>query len=106
VLRGASWNNDDSRNLLSSNRNNNTPDNRNDNNGFRCVLVCGSAARWPRHQESARCRTGKRPVRPEPRSHLTFPATPRRSRGKDAAQAVTGKPMRGLKATACFSRQC
>jgi hypothetical protein len=47
VLRGASWNNNDSRNLLSSYRNNNPPDNRNDNNGFRCVLVGGaSAARW------------------------------------------------------------
>lgn len=38
VLRGASWNNNESRNLLSSNRNNNHPDNRNDNIGFRVVL--------------------------------------------------------------------
>jgi hypothetical protein len=43
VLRGGSWNNDHPDNLLSSNRNNNTPDNRNDNNGFRVVLVSGSS---------------------------------------------------------------
>jgi len=44
VLRGASWNNDDSRYLLSSNRNCNAPDVRLDLGGFRCVLECGSAA--------------------------------------------------------------
>ncbi len=38
-LRGASWNNDDADNLLSSYRNNNTADNRNNNIGFRCVLA-------------------------------------------------------------------
>jgi RNA-directed DNA polymerase len=43
VVRGASWNNNNPENLLSSNRNNDTPDNRNDNNGFRCVLVAGSS---------------------------------------------------------------
>jgi hypothetical protein len=54
VLRGASWNNYDSRNLLSSNRNNNAPDNRNNNNGFRCVLVAGaSAARWQQEKIGA-----------------------------------------------------
>jgi hypothetical protein len=37
VLRGGSWNNK-SINLRSANRNNNDPDNRNDNIGFRCVL--------------------------------------------------------------------
>ncbi len=37
VLRGASWNNNDRGNLLSSNRNHNTPANRNNNNGFRVV---------------------------------------------------------------------
>jgi formylglycine-generating enzyme required for sulfatase activity len=42
VLRGGSWNNNDSTNLLSSNRNNDTPTNRNDNNGFRVVLEVGS----------------------------------------------------------------
>jgi hypothetical protein len=43
VLRGASWNNNDPDNLLSSNRDNNTPGNRNNNIGFRCVLVSGSS---------------------------------------------------------------
>ena len=37
VLRGGSWNNNPNR-LRSAYRNNNTPDNRNNNNGFR--LVC------------------------------------------------------------------
>jgi len=37
VVRGGSWNNDNPDNFLGSNRNNNTPDNRNDNNGFRCA---------------------------------------------------------------------
>ncbi len=45
VLRGGSWNNNNPTNLLSSNRNNNTPTNRNDNNGFRCVLVVGSGGK-------------------------------------------------------------
>ena len=37
VLRGGSWNNNDRDNVLSSNRNNNDPDNRNENLGFRAV---------------------------------------------------------------------
>ena len=45
VLRGGSWNNNDSTNLLSSNRNNDTPTNRNDNNGFRVVLEVGSGGK-------------------------------------------------------------
>jgi hypothetical protein len=48
VLRGASWNNNDADNLLSSNRNRNTPGNRNDNNGFRCVLVMSSSPKAER----------------------------------------------------------
>jgi formylglycine-generating enzyme required for sulfatase activity len=39
VLRGGSWNNNERGNLLSSNRNRNTPTNRSINHGFRCVLV-------------------------------------------------------------------
>lgn len=39
VLRGGCWNNNDRANLLSSYRNHNQPGNRNNNNGFRCVLV-------------------------------------------------------------------
>lgn len=45
VLRGASWNNNDPDNLVSSNRTNNTPDKRNINIGFRCVLAGASARR-------------------------------------------------------------
>jgi hypothetical protein len=36
VLRGGSWNNN-SENCRSANRNRNTPDNRNNNNGFRVL---------------------------------------------------------------------
>jgi formylglycine-generating enzyme required for sulfatase activity len=36
VNRGGSWNND-ARNLRSANRNNNSPDNRNNNLGFRLL---------------------------------------------------------------------
>jgi len=57
VLRGASWNNDDRGNLLSSNRNHNTPANRNNNNGFRCVVgVSAPKAAMP--DDSARCGAG------------------------------------------------
>ena len=63
VLRGASWNNNDPDNLLSSNRNNNDPGNRNNNIGFRCVLVGG--------ESSPKADTGARlaglPSSPEPR---------------------------------------
>jgi len=38
VLRGGSWNNN-ARNCRSANRNNNPPDNRNSNVGFRLVFV-------------------------------------------------------------------
>lgn len=34
MIRGGAWNNE-ARNVRSANRNNDTPDNRNDNNGFR-----------------------------------------------------------------------
>ncbi len=42
VLRGGSWNNN-ATNLRSAYRNNNTPDNRNNNIGFRCVWVGGGS---------------------------------------------------------------
>ena len=35
-MRGGSWNND-TNNVRAANRNRNTPDNRNDNVGFRCA---------------------------------------------------------------------
>ena len=57
VLRGASWNNSNRENLLSSNRNHNAPTNRNNNNGFRCVVgVSAPKAAMP--EESARCGAG------------------------------------------------
>ena len=45
VLRGGSWNNKPN-NLRCANRNRNNPDNRNNNNGFRCVksLKCLNSA--------------------------------------------------------------
>jgi formylglycine-generating enzyme required for sulfatase activity len=43
VLRGGSFNNDRD-NLRCANRNNNPPDNRNDNIGFRVVLVAGGSS--------------------------------------------------------------
>jgi hypothetical protein len=53
-LRGGSWNNN-ATNLRSAYRNNNTPDNRNNNIGFRCVWAGGSA---PKAAPTARCQAG------------------------------------------------
>ena len=67
MLRGASWNNNDRDNLLSSSRNNDQPCNRNDNIGFRCVFGASSpkARRTP---ESGLRGAGRvLPLRPEPR---------------------------------------
>jgi hypothetical protein len=41
VLRGGSWNNNEN-NVRAATRNDNTPDNRNNNIGFRCVGVPGA----------------------------------------------------------------
>ncbi|MBI5287103.1 MAG: SUMF1/EgtB/PvdO family nonheme iron enzyme, partial [Deltaproteobacteria bacterium] len=38
VLRGGSWNNNPG-NTRAANRNRNNPDNRNNNNGFRCAIT-------------------------------------------------------------------
>jgi len=45
VLRGGSWNNDNSNNFRCAYRNNNRPDNRNNNNGFRCASTLRAGAR-------------------------------------------------------------
>ncbi len=37
-MRGGAWNNNKEDNFRASYRNRNNPDNRNNNNGFRCVL--------------------------------------------------------------------
>jgi hypothetical protein len=49
VIRGGSWNNDGS-NCRSANRNNNTPDNRNNNIGFRAVLAAAQPVRLSRNR--------------------------------------------------------
>ena len=55
VLRGGSWNND-TNNLRSSNRNDNTPGNTNNNNGFRVASTQGCAGKLPREDHaSSRC---------------------------------------------------
>ena len=41
VLRGGSWNNDNPENFRCANRNNNNPDNRNYNYGFRLARTGG-----------------------------------------------------------------
>jgi hypothetical protein len=56
VIRGGSWNHEP-RNVRSANRNRNTPDNRNNNLGFR-LAQSGHAALGPR-PELARLRTGR-----------------------------------------------
>ena len=103
VLRGGSFNNDPD-NLRCSNRNNNHPDNRNNNVGFRVVCVAASArkvlARNARRMGEMRrgkpscAASAKKPPKP--------PA-PRPTRGKDAAVAVAGKLR--LKVTAAIFRR-
>jgi hypothetical protein len=90
VLRGGSWINNDPANLRAANRNHNDPGNRNDNIGFRVVVVGGAFRKAATLQDSARCRMGNAPVRPEPRSQPNLPEHAPRPRGKDAARAVAG----------------
>ena len=100
VLRGGSWNNNDRGNLLSSNRNHNTPGNRNNNNGFRCVMVPGSAPK-PAATLGVASGGASSPVRAKkqtnPRSRpldkMHLPEDNARShQGKDAAATVvTGR---------------
>ena len=90
VLRGGSWFSDTPAYLSSSCRRGGHPGLRGVDVGFRCVLGgVGSAPRWQHQERWARCRMATA-VRPVPRGHLTARPTPRRSRGKDAAQAVAG----------------
>jgi RNA-directed DNA polymerase len=100
VLRGGSWNNNDRGNLLSSNRNHNTPGNRNNNNGFRVVVVPGSAPK-PAATLGVAPGGASSPVRAKkqtnPRSRaldkMPLPEEHARSdQGKDAAATVvTGR---------------
>ena len=48
VLRGGSWNNDNTENFRCAYRNNNDPANRNNNNGFRVASTRTVGARFPR----------------------------------------------------------
>lgn len=45
VVGGGSWNNDNTGNFRSAYRNNNKPDNRNNNNGFRCASTLNAGVR-------------------------------------------------------------
>jgi len=45
VLRGGSWNNDNTDNFRCAYRNNNKPENRNNNNGFRCASTLDAGTR-------------------------------------------------------------
>ena len=76
MVRGASWNNDTEINLRSSYRNNDHPTNRNDNNGFRCVLEV-SGGKAPLQSVSPRCRAAIRrcPARGK-KGSLTRTASP------------------------------
>ena len=67
VVRGGSWNNNERVNLRSANRNNDDPRNRNDNNGFRVVLVGGGGKARQSLRELDRSRVGKGPARSEPK---------------------------------------
>ena len=88
VLRGASWNNNNPDNLLSSYRNNNTPDNRNDNIGFRCVLGVGSS---PKAETVCALPGGSGLPGQSQESSLTAAPAPAGPTGKDATSAVPGK---------------
>jgi hypothetical protein len=56
VLRGGSWNNNDTDNFRCANRNNNDPTKRNDNNGFRCASTLAAGARRSTDSRGVRAR--------------------------------------------------
>lgn len=91
VVRGGSWNNDNPDNFRAANRNNNHPDNRNDNNGFRCVGV-GEASLRALDRGPMPGGTPLPGLCQEDTSPTAVPA-PVSSTGKDAARAVGGKPV-------------
>jgi hypothetical protein len=59
VLRGGSWNNDNTGNFRCAYRNNNTPDNRNNNNVFRCASTLRAGVRTS--TEAGACLRESRP---------------------------------------------
>ena len=93
VLRGGSWGNNDPRNLRCSNRNNDASDNRNDNVGFRCVVVgVGGVRKVPgrRQPPTARYGVGNSSAPSVPRGHLTCTPTPRGRGENTRRRAVAG----------------
>ena len=97
VLRGGSWNNNNRDNVLSSNRNNNDPDNRNENIGFRAVVEAGSGRKVvnaPKHRrdlawlDRLRQRSQETPNPPSPALEKILRE---RDQGKDAAGGMAGR---------------
>jgi hypothetical protein len=76
VLRGASWNNNDASNTLSSNRNNNDAGDRNNNIGFRCVLVVGGRKAFNEPNNRRDVRPGQKPLRTRAKKSLTRMTSP------------------------------
>jgi hypothetical protein len=90
VLRGGSWNNDNPENFRAANRNNNHPDNRNDNNGFRCAGV-GVGGFSPKAGNIGEMHGGAPlPCQSQADTSLTAIPAPVGQTGKDAARAVAG----------------
>ena len=89
VVRGGSWNNDNPDNFRAANRNNNHPDNRNDNNGFRCVGD-GAGGCSPKAGTLGEMRGGYLLPRQSQEASLTAVPAPVGQSGKDAARAVGG----------------
>jgi hypothetical protein len=92
VLRGASWNNNERVNLRSAYRNNEDPRNRNDNNGFRVVLVVAGGKAPSGQKIGEMLPRARSPWQPEPRGSLNWAASPwgKRVHGGHAAGAVCG----------------
>ncbi|MBI4517575.1 MAG: SUMF1/EgtB/PvdO family nonheme iron enzyme [Deltaproteobacteria bacterium] len=90
VVRGGSWNNDNPDNFRCANRNNNHPDNRNDNNGFRVAstVPCRNRVVHGERERAGRVQTGSRPCR------LSQGQIPKRG-GATGSRAATAAPRRG-----------
>ena len=92
VLRGGSWNNNPI-NLRTANRNNNTPDNRNNNIGFRCASESPVGPRCRASTEAGYATGGDPQARPRLAAtpaeeiHLRVPVS--RPRGRPPASALT-----------------
>lgn len=56
VVRGGSWNNDNEDNFRCANRNNNDPQKRNNNQGFRVASTLAAGARWSTDNRGAQAR--------------------------------------------------